>query len=151
VADASQFRFRQPAFSLVCAAFSTIFEVGDRDARAALYRSVFENLRDGGPFALDNSFHGTGDLADWGRVRPSSAFQFFRTFHKDGDMSSVEVNCYEAEAHGPDGLLVMTILLEDLLPDGQRALHTYTVTRYYATPEETERELYQAGFTQVEI
>jgi len=87
---------------------------------------------------------------DWGRSRPSVCFQFLRKFPKFDD-AKVEVRCYEAEAHGADGLMVMTILLEELAPDGGRTLHSHTVTRYYATLEETQKELGQAGFVGIEV
>jgi SAM-dependent methyltransferase len=61
--DAATFR-RPNCFALAVACFSTVFELGGPEARVAVYRRCFENLRPGGLLAIDNSYYGTGENAD---------------------------------------------------------------------------------------
>jgi len=148
VEDAAVF-VRPNRFALVIAAFSTMFEVGGPEARVRIYERAHENLRAGGKLAIDNSFIGTAELAHWGKPRPSGVRQLLRTFREDGSESR-DVFCYETQVYSGD-LMVLTLALERKDPDGSVRETQYTVTRHYATPEQTITELSAAGFTEIEV
>ncbi len=137
-------------FGLIVAPFSTIFELSSAEDRDATYRCCIGHLRDGGVLIIDNWFKGDGQLADWGKPRPHGVVTFLGD-RKHPNHSGTRIQHFEAQEYGPDGLMELTIFVDELNQDSGVRRKTFKVTRRYASPEQTRIELERAGFNEVEV
>ena len=147
--SAGEFHFAE-RFPLIIACFSTVFELGGPAARLATYQRCREHLAEDGILALDNSFHGDGEQAAWGKYRPEGLLEFCNSFPHPQNQE-VLVHHFEDQHYSPGGLMKMTIFLDATSPIGHVTRICFEVTRYYASPEQTEAELREAGFTRIEL
>ena len=134
-------------FPLIIACFSTVFELGGPAPRLATYKRCREHVAEDGILALDNSFQGSGEQAFWGKNRPDGLLEFCNSFQHPKD-PGIFVQHFEAQHYSPDGGMKMTIFLDAISTANDLSRRCFEVTRYYASPEQTEAELREAGFTE---
>jgi SAM-dependent methyltransferase len=147
--SAAEFHFAE-RFPLIIGCFSTVFELGGPAARLATYKRCREHVTENGILALDNSFQGNGEQAVWGKNRPHGLLEFCNSFpHPENP--EILVQHFEAQHYDADDRMKMTIFLDATSPVGLVTRRCFEVTRYYASPEQTEAELREAGFTRIEL
>ena len=145
----TEFHLRR-RFGLILAPFSTMFELSSAEERAATYCCCIKHLKDGGALIIDNWFKGEGQLADWGKPRPHGVVTFLGD-RKHPSQSGTRIQHFEAQEYGSDGLMELTIFVDELNTENTVHRKTFKVTRRYAHPDQTLEELEMAGFDEIDV
>jgi SAM-dependent methyltransferase len=146
--DACSIHLGEQRFGLVIAPWGVMLEVGERALRLEVYRSVLRHLVPDGAFAFESWFHGSGRLASWGASQRANGCVMLDSiaddpFEPGAKLFSFGLRKYIDEKKGISNVVFM---VDRVRPGGQLERHIAQIRQYYVSPEETQTELWEAGF-----